>query len=61
MKPFSAVASVVFAGIALFHLLRITSHWQITIKEFIVPQWVSIPGFLVASLFAFMLWKEAKK
>jgi hypothetical protein len=61
MKPFSAVASVVFAGIAFFHLLRITSHWHIRINDFIVPQWVSIPGFLAAAVLAIMLWKDAKK
>jgi hypothetical protein len=61
MKPFTLVAAVVFLVIAIFHLLRLTSHWVIMVNSSTVPEWVSIPGFLVASVLAVMLSQEGRK
>lgn len=61
MKPFTAIAAVVFSVIAVLHLLRLTSHWEITVNGLTVPQWASIPGFFIAAVLAFMLWHEGRK
>jgi hypothetical protein len=61
MKPFTTVAVVVFSIIAVVHLLRLFFHWQLTINGMLVPIWVSIPGFIITGVLAFMLQREAKK
>jgi hypothetical protein len=61
VKPFTLIAAVLFAGIAIFHLLRLTSHWVIIVNKFTVPEWVSIPGFFIAAALSFMLWHECRK
>lgn len=60
MKPFTTVAVVVFSIISVVHLLRLFFHWQVTVNGMIVPIWISIPGFIITGVLAFMLLKEAK-
>jgi len=55
------IAAVVFSVIAVVHLLRLTSRWEVIINGTIIPQWISIVGFFAAAVLAFMLWLEARK
>jgi hypothetical protein len=50
-KMFSVVAGVIFAVVALFHLVRIYMDWPVMIGDWSVPMWVSWIG-RVASLFS---------
>ena len=61
MKPFTKIAAVIFFIISCIHILRLVAHWEITINGLLIPQWVSVPGFLITAVLSFMLWKEAKK
>jgi len=61
MKPFTTIAVIVFSLIALIHLLRLFFGWEVTINGMILPVWISVPGFLIASGFALMLWRESRK
>ncbi|HUL01076.1 MAG TPA: hypothetical protein VLX29_09490 [Nitrospirota bacterium] len=61
MKPFTFIAAIVFGCIAVFHLVRIASHWQVSINGVIIPQWLSIPGCLVTGFLSCMLLYEARK
>src|SRR6266436_8912748 len=47
-KTFSIVAGVIFAAVALFHLVRIYMDWPVTIGCWSVPMWVSWIGLVVA-------------
>jgi hypothetical protein len=47
-KTFNVVASVIFALVALLHLLRIYMGWPIVIGSWTVPMWVSWIGLVVA-------------
>jgi hypothetical protein len=40
-KTFSLVAGVIFAVVALFHLVRIFAEWTVIIGDWSVPKWVS--------------------
>ncbi|SRR6266487_831455 len=42
------VAGVIFAAVALFHLVRIYMDWPVTIGGWSVPMWVSWIGLVVA-------------
>lgn len=61
MKPFTKIASIVMAVVALLHLLRFIVNWKVTINEFDVPLWVSILGFIIAMALSIGLWKESNK
>jgi len=61
VKPFTRIAVVVFSLVALMHLFRLLFHWQVIVNNMIVPQWVSVPGLIIAGALAFMLTREAKK
>jgi len=61
MKPFTTIAIVVFSLIAFIHLLRLFFGWEVTINGLILPIWMSVPGFLIASGLAFMIWQESRK
>lgn len=61
MKPYTVIAVVVFWIVSLLHVLRLFFHLQIIVNSMIVPQWVSVPVFVIAGAFAFMLMQESKK
>jgi hypothetical protein len=61
MKPFTAIGAVVFAVVALLHLLRLLQGWEVTIDGVSVPDWVSVVGVVVPAALAVMLWREARK
>jgi hypothetical protein len=52
-KTFSVVAGVVFAVVAVLHLLRIYMNWPVVIADWSVPMWVSWVGFVIAGGLAF--------
>jgi hypothetical protein len=60
MKPFTTLAVVVFALIALLQLLRAISGWEVTVNGIAIPVWASVIAFVVASALAIMLWREAR-
>jgi len=60
MKPFTVIAIVVFTLVSLFHLLRYTLGWEVVVNSVTMPLWVSIFGFIIPGVLAFMLWREMK-
>lgn len=61
MKPFTTIAAVVFALVALLQLLRFVSGWQVTVNGLTIPIWASAIAFVVAAALAVMLWREARQ
>jgi len=61
MKPFTTIAAIVLAIVALVHLVRLFAGWEVIIAGYVVPVWFSLPGFIVAGGLAIMIWREAGK
>jgi hypothetical protein len=61
MKPFTAIAVVVFACVALLQLVRCIEAWPVSIGGFAVPVWASAVVFFVATVLSVMLWRENRK
>lgn len=59
MNSFATVGAVVFAIIAIIHLLFIAG-WEIVVTGFSVPVWWSAPGSITFASLALMLWREAR-
>jgi hypothetical protein len=47
-KMFATIAAVIFALVALLHLLRLVMGWSVVIDSWMVPMWVSWVGLVVA-------------
>jgi hypothetical protein len=60
-KPFTMLAVVVFALVALLHFFRLIFGWEVTFNGAVVPTWLSIAGLLIAAGLAAGLWRELRK
>jgi len=60
-KPFALLAALVFAIVALVHLLRLIHGWEVTINGAAIPLWASVPGIVIAVGLAAALWWESRK
>jgi hypothetical protein len=58
MKPFTALAVVVFALVAVVQLLRVLLGWIVTINGISIAPWVSIVICLITITLAVMVWRE---
>ncbi len=61
MKPFTAIAAVIFALVSIMHLLRLFLGWEVTVSGMAVPMWASVLGLVIAAGLAVMLLREARK
>ena len=53
-RTFSIVAGVIFAVVALLHLVRIYMDWPVMIGDWSVPMWVSWIALVVAGGLAYL-------
>lgn len=58
MKTFTLIAVVVFALIAVMHVLRLLLDWYVVVAGVSIPMWVSLLGLLIAGGLAVMVWRE---
>ena len=54
------VASLLFAVIALGHLVRLLQHAQVVVGSHTIPLWISGPLAVIALLLSFWMWKLSK-
>ena len=59
-KPFTWIASAIFAGIALAHLYRLVRPFEVIIGPCHVPQWASAVAAVVTAGLSWMLCREAR-
>ncbi len=58
-KPFTIAAVVIFAIVALMHVLRLLLGWDATIAGTEIPMWgVSVAALVIAGGLAIGLWRE---
>jgi hypothetical protein len=60
VKPFTAIAIVIFSLVAVLHVLRLIFGWEVVINGLVMPMWVSVVGIIVAGGLALMVWREAR-
>ena len=61
MKPFTAIAAVIFAMIALLHAYRLATHFQVIVGSHTIAQTVSWIGLIVAGVLSYGLFREARR
>jgi hypothetical protein len=52
------IAALVFFAIALVHVYRVFTHFQIIIGSHDIPQWISYFGIVIPALLAILLLRE---
>lgn len=60
MKPFTTLAVVLLALIALIHLFRVVRGLEVVVGGTTIPIWVSIVGVIVAGGLSIMVWRESR-
>lgn len=61
LKLFTTIAIVIFALVALAHVLRLIFEWEVVISGMVIPMWVSVVGTLIAGGLAVLLWRESRQ
>ena len=59
-RPFTLIAALTFAFMALIHVYRLTMHFQVILGSHTIPMWASYVGILVPGLLAIMLFRESR-
>ncbi len=59
-RPFTWIASAIFALMALLHLYRLFTHFQIVLGSHTIPMSASYVGLVVAGGLSWMLCREAR-
>jgi len=60
-KPFTLIAIVLLALIAVLQLLRFVLGWAVTVNGVGIPVWASAIAFVVAAGLAVLVWREARR
>ena len=61
MKPFTTIAILLLAIVALVHLYRFVRGLDVVVNGTAVPLWVSAVATLVAGTVSLMVWRESKR
>jgi hypothetical protein len=61
MKPFTAIASVVFALVATLQLVRFLQGWPISIDGVEIPVWASGIACVISATLSVMVWRERRQ
>lgn len=59
-RPFTRIAALIFAVIALIHVYRLFTDFQVVLGSHTIPMWVSYVGILIPGLLAVMLYRESR-
>jgi hypothetical protein len=61
MKPVTTIVVILLSAISIAHLLRVILQVNVAANGVNIPIWLSIFGFIVPAVLAFMLWRENRK
>ncbi len=59
-RPFTWIAAAIFALVAVVHIIRLFTHFQVIIGTHAIPEWVSYVAILVTGVLSWMLCREAR-
>jgi uncharacterized integral membrane protein len=59
-RPFTLIAAVIFGLMAVVHVYRLVTHFQIIAGSHTLPLWLSIVGIAVAGILAVGLYRESR-
>ena len=60
-RPFTLVAAIIFGLMALAHIYRLFTHFQVIAGTHVIPQFVSWIAILVTGVLSYGLFREARR
>ena len=61
MKPFTTLACLLLAAIALLQLTRFLLGWDMVINGMAVPLWASLVAAALAGTLSVLVWREKQR
>ena len=59
-RPFTIIAALIFAIMALLHVYRLFTHFQVVLGSHEIPMWMSYVAIVVAGGLAIGLFRESR-
>ena len=59
-RPFTLIAAIIFALMAVVHAYRLLTHFQIIAGSHTLPMWLSIVAIVVTGILAVGLYRESR-
>jgi len=59
-RPFTMIAALIFAIMALLHVYRLFTHFQVVLGSHEIPMWMSYVAIVVAGALAIGLFRESR-
>ena len=59
-RPFTWFASAIFALVAIVHIIRLFTHFQVVLGSHVIPLWFSYVGVVIPAVLSWMLCREAR-
>lgn len=59
-KPFTWIAAAIFALMAMAHVVRVITHFQIILGSHQIPDWMSYVAIVITAFLSWMLCREAR-
>jgi hypothetical protein len=59
-RPFTLISALAFFAVALLHVYRIFTHFQVVLGSHTIPLWFSYFGVVIPALLAILLLRESK-
>jgi len=60
-RPFTLIAALIFALMALVHVYRLLTHFQIVIGRHQIPESISIVAIVITGVLAIGLFRESRR
>jgi membrane protein DedA with SNARE-associated domain len=60
-RPFTMIAAIIFAVIAVLHAYRLFTHFQVIVGSHTIAESISIVAVLVTAVLAIGLFREARR
>jgi hypothetical protein len=60
-RPFTLIAALIFALIALAHAYRLLTHFQIVIGRHHIPESISIAAIVITGALSIGLFRESRR
>ena len=58
-KPFTTIAAFIFAIMAIVHLYRLFTHFQLVLGSHAIPEWMSMVALILTAGLSIMLFRES--
>jgi len=60
-RPFTTIAAIIFAVMALLHIYRLLTHFQVVLGSHVIPQGASYAAIVIAGALAIGLFRESRR